>query len=413
MLAVGCVVAVCAEYGWAQQIIWIPRSSSGPSPIIPSSGYARARAYTAERDAAWDINYKEFSTFRSSVGDFTMHVPVGNCIGVTRNGPETFELTTVCGRKMTTTAPGGSLESGSGDNKVMVAWKDVTKVLFDNEKRSSSAEPAITVTAKGGESVTCSGYGTPRPLRWHGMYDRGYNWTWFVPIIYSGNCRARIDICQVETITQVAQAQAATDTVDADVAPKFQFLLADGRTLTAELVAGNNSLICDLGDGWASIGLGQIAKIQVHLDNIRPPAEHIAAPEYIKSRKGGPPYARVVLRNGQTVSFEAARWVNVGDNDSLGAVTKASLLCEGQDTAQDLDVGTIVAVQWRGARPDVVRLADGTELKGRIDVVAENSAAVFGKLDEYVWGFVPVTEIRTLALTTEKDVTRPGSPASE
>ena len=176
-------------------------------------------------------------------------------------------------------------------------------------------------------------------------------------------------------------------------------MLTDGRKLTAQLLAADD-VLCELDDAWAIIPRNKIDRMQIHLENMRPPRSHLTDVENIGSRKGGPPYASITLRNGQAVTLEAARWVIKLDTYPQ-RLEKASFLPEGQDKARDIEVTKLLAVRWRGARPDEVRLTDGTELKGRLDF-PEPAASLFGKLQEFVWGYVPVDEIRKVEFLSEK-----------
>jgi hypothetical protein len=178
-----------------------------------------------------------------------------------------------------------------------------------------------------------------------------------------------LDLCQVETITRVDSTDEATDEL-----PKYEFLLTDGSKVNASLDVAKE-VIFNLGDAWATIAREKIAKIQIHLENLRPPKEHlttVGCMEY--SRKGGAPYAAITLKNGKTVVLDAARWLSLSDGSLFSKLEKASFLPEGQEKSQDLDVTKLVSVHWRGARADEVLLSDGKKLSGRIDIGAMPAA---------------------------------------
>lgn len=400
------IALFAAEQAIAQTVIYVPRSSSGPSPAINFERFVTEVEVGTVKSAAPIPFQGKFPTFQSSSADVSYFIEPMDCVSAKRTGDGKLEVTTIFGRKLTADAPKGNLTTEFVKDAKSIDWKDVTTVEFKGrERKAPQEEPAITLTSTSGVKLSAPEFSQySSPLRWQGNYDHGHQWTWFVPITHGDGVRAWLDVCHVETIARTPSKIEGKSESDR---ASYEFLLVDGRKLVAGLDCSEKVYV-SLGDAWGVIPRDRIAKIEVHLDNFRPPVSHAKDVNGLGSRKGGSPYAIATLRNGKPVNFEAAKWITI-PTDSYGnpsAITKGAVVPEGEEKPREIDMAQLVSVHFRGARPDELRLIGGTELRGRFDLPA--GGALFGKLEESVWGYVPADQIRKVEFSTEKPSAKAG-----
>lgn len=411
----------------AQTIIYVPRSSSGPSSVLPSAeSYASKIHITLKGTAApLEASASKFPVARPRAGDVTLFHRPEECLTWTRKTDKEFEVVTVTGARRTVPAPEGSLQAdvrnqeGKSESRAL-EWAQIDKIAFSESKRVPVVpDPAVTITVQSGEQVVLPKLldWTRRHIRWGGEYDLGYSWEWFVPILYRDKCPAWVDLCEVESLTAAPAERSETDDAG-DRVHRFSFLLANGRQFVAPLRA-DARIPCNLPDGWASVPRDKLAKIEFHLDNIRPPKEHgteFSIDSVKIPRRGGAPYSVATLRDGSRVEFAAAKWIaNVYgvyvDKSSAALQTEAEFRPAEASDDQPIELANIASIQWRGARGDEIQLVSGETLRGRFDF-KQASTVLFGKLDESVWGYLEVKDLRKVEFFQEKPATRPAAATS-